>query len=101
MYLGGESEGGFFAQLYATARARARGSTQPSGTCVAAVSVYVEQPTSPHAAAYDDRCRSASEWLLCECDIGPGDDVLDGVCAQQKELVGEAVCECRSSLGAS
>jgi hypothetical protein len=39
VYVGGWREGGFFAQMYGVARARDEGSAQPSGTCVAAVTV--------------------------------------------------------------
>ena len=39
VYLGGWGTGGFFAQMYGTARSRDLLSAQPSGACVAAVSV--------------------------------------------------------------
>ena len=65
VYVGGWREGGFFAQMYGTARARDEGSTQPSGTCVAAVTVVAAGNPFTNITSDDENSFGAA------CELSP------------------------------
>eukprot|EP00912_Choanoflagellata_sp_UC4_P002146 UC4_evm2s1361 len=65
IYLSGAAEGGFFAQMYSIARSRNFKSVQPSGTCVAAASVYAAGDPFSNITAYDAKNYGAA------CSMNP------------------------------